>query len=157
VHRISLSAECINSALFMVLLWVDSLLTVLCKLRIACNLLSHAYLQIIAQVAMRAGNNGKRLIVSHRARAKEVYPFRLIKCKALDGCFSFKLNNYCVRLHCSMHNAHVIYVCAASVLVGMFAACFAQSTRSVDMVKLKLVQLSCLCANIIERNPRLDK
>jgi hypothetical protein len=113
VHRISLSTECINSALFMVLLWVDSLLTVLCKLRIACNLLSHAYLQIISQVAMRAGNNGKRLTVSHRARAKEVYPFRLIKCKALDGCFSFKLNNYCVRLHCSMHNAHVIYVCAA--------------------------------------------
>jgi hypothetical protein len=27
-----------------------------------------------------------------------------------------------------MHNAHVIYVCAASVLVGMFAACFAQHT-----------------------------
>lgn len=29
----------------------------------------------------------------------------------------FKLNNYCVGLQCSMHNAHVIYVCTASVLV----------------------------------------
>lgn len=59
-----------------------------------------------------------------------------------------------------MHNAHVIYVFAASErAVGMFADCFASHQHApVNMaVQLKLVQLQCLLANIIERNPQLDK